>query len=137
MVAQHANLLRSRASSWTSDDKRVAEVEKLAGSVVVKAAEVNTLLVDLEDSGFVPPEKTRVVKWEAGQRVAVGVKFRAKYEAAFLDALKRDVGYLDDLTVESVLPSGEVVVRRRERSPFLVPKTHLVEVVGVGEGSGG
>jgi hypothetical protein len=126
-VSQHASLLKSRVSSWATDDARVAEVEKLVASVVVKASEVNELLAELEDSGFVPPGKLRAVTWVAGQKVAVGRKFRAKYEAAFPVDLERDSGYLDELVVENVLPSGEVVVRRRGRSPFLVPKTHLVE----------
>jgi hypothetical protein len=126
-VSQHASLLRSRVSSWASTDERVVEVEKLAGSVVTKAAEVDELLADLEDSGFVPPEKARVVTWVKGQRVSVGEKFRPKYEVAYRSELERDPGYLNDLVVADVLESGEIVVRRRGRSPFLVPKTHLVE----------
>jgi hypothetical protein len=133
-VSQHASLLRSRVASWSSADERVAEVEKLAASVVSKAAEVDELLADLEDTGFVPPEKARVVTWTVGQRVGVGKKFRAKYETAYHSELERDPGYLDVLVVESVLDSGEIAVRRKGRSPFLVPKTHLV---GVEEASGG
>jgi hypothetical protein len=133
-VSQHASLLRSRVSSWASADDRVAAVEKLAATVVSKATEVDVLLADLEESGFVPPEKARVVTWEAGQRVSVGRKFRVKYEAAFPDDLARDPRYLDDLVVERILDSGEIAVRRKGRSPFLVPKTHLVEAE---EDSGG
>jgi len=129
-VAQHAALLRSRVSSWASSDERVVAVERLAGAVASKAAEADGLLADLEESGFVPPEKARVVTWQVGQRVAVGRKFRAEYEAAFQADLGRDPGYLDDLVVESVLPSGKTAVRRKGRGPFLVPKTHLVEFEG-------
>jgi hypothetical protein len=138
-VSQQVALLRVRLSSWGSSDERVAALEKLAGSVLVRAGELDGLLADLESSGFSPPEKQRSVTWELGQRVAVGGKFRAKYEIAFRVELERDAGYLDDLVVDSILPSGEVAVRRRVRSPhgwgrFLVPKTHLVEAV---EASGG
>jgi hypothetical protein len=127
-VSQHAALLKSRVSSWgPSPDGRVSEIERLAGIVLSKADALYSLLVDLEASGFVAPEKPRAVTWEEGQRVAVGQKFREKYEAAFQEDLKNDGAYLDELVVESVLPSGEVVVRRKRRSPFLVPKTHLVE----------
>jgi hypothetical protein len=128
-VSQHATLLRSRVASWGENDERAASVEKLAISVISKAGEMDVLLADLEDSGFVPPEKQRVVTWVVGQRVSVGKKFREKYEEAFRDVLKNDPGFLDDLVVEnSSLPSGEIVVRRKGKSPFLVPKTHLVEV---------
>ena len=133
-VCQHASLLRSRAASWGAGDERVAAVERLAGSVVAKAREIDGHLASLEESGFTPPEKQRSVNWEVGQMVAVSPKFRAKYEAAFPDELKRDPGYLDELVVENVPPSGEVVVRRRGRRPFLVPKTHLVECGGDGGG---
>jgi hypothetical protein len=111
-------------------------VERLAGAVVARAREADGLLAELEDSGFAPPEKQRAVAWVEGQKVAVGAKFRAKYEAAFRENLERDSGFLDLLVVDKVLdPSGEVVVRRRGKSPFLVPKTHLVEAAA--EGSGG
>jgi hypothetical protein len=133
-VSQHASLLRSRVSSWGSSDERVVSVERMASLVVAKSTEIDVLLADLENTGFVPPEKQRSVKWEVGQRVAVSLKFRPKYEAAFPEDLRRDPGYLDELVVENSLPTGEVVVRRRGRSPFLVPKTHLVEA---GEVSGG
>jgi len=133
-VSQHASLLKSRVSAWSPHDERAAAVEKLAGVVVSKAAEIDGLLAGLEESGFVPPERPRTVTWLAGQHVAVGSRFRAKYEAAFPELLRSDPGYLDDLVVESTLPSGEVVVRRRRCSPFLAPKTHLVEA---GESSGG
>jgi hypothetical protein len=125
-ASQHAELLRARVSSWGDQDSRVVRVERLAGEVSVKADEVQGLLADLEDSGFVPPEKERSVTWEVGQRVAVGAKFRPKYEELFRDELERDPDYLNDLLVDKVLPTGEIGVRRRGRSPFPVPKTHLV-----------
>jgi hypothetical protein len=139
-VLQHSSLLKSRVTSWgVREDRvaswgvceeRVAAVEKLAALIFARATELDGLLVVLECSGFVPPEKQRTVKWEVGQRVAVGRKFRAKYEAAFRDVMRGDEGFLDSLVVETILPSGEISVRRRGRSPFLVPKTHLVEAEG-------
>lgn len=133
-VCQHSTLLRSRVASWGSADERVSSIERLASSLVAKSREVDDLLALLEDSGFVPPEKQRVVTWSLGQKVAVGAKFRGKYEVAFREDLQRDAGFLDLLAVEEILPSGEIVVRRRGKSPFLVPKTHLVEA---SEESGG
>jgi hypothetical protein len=133
-VAQQASLLRSRVSSWGSSDDRVVAVERLAGVVVAKAGELDGILGDIEASGVAPPEKSRTVTWVAGQRVAVGRKFRAKYEVAYQGVMRLDPNFLDDLVVENVLPSGEVVVRRGGRTPFMVPKTHLVEA---GEVPGG
>jgi hypothetical protein len=134
-VSKHASLLWSRVSSWGAvDDERVVTVEKMSSSIMSTSLEVDALLATLEDSGFVPPEKPRTVTWSRGQVVAVARKFRPKYEEAFRDDLRRDSGYLDGLVVVDVLTSGEVVVRRKTRSSFLLPKTHLVEVV---EESGG
>jgi hypothetical protein len=126
-VTQHAALLTVRLASWGSSDERVAAAEKLASTILVRAGEVDGLLADLESSGFAPPEKQRAVTWEAGQRVAVARKFRAKYEAAYQGVMRLDPSFLDFLVVDKVLASGEVVVRRGGRTPFLVPKTHLVE----------
>jgi hypothetical protein len=124
-MALHATLLMSRVSSWGVKDARLEEVSTSASVVVDASSKVCGILDDLERSGFAPPEKRRAVAWEAGQRVALGDKFRPKYEAAFPDELREDGEYLDDLVVEKVLVNGEVVVRREGKNPFIVPKTHL------------
>ena len=109
----------------------VVEASELAGAALEKIQVADERLAELEGSGFVPPEKPRSVSWEPGDRVAVGKKFRVKYESVFRDVLQTDPGYLDDLVVDSVLSSGEVSVRRpRGRTPFIVPKTHLVPAEG-------
>lgn len=127
-MRHHAGLLLARITSWGSDEGRLAELEKRASTVVTMSGEMDEILVKLDRDGFVPPEKSRMVKWEIGQRVAIAQKFRSKYEAAFKEILKTDDGFLDDLRVDSELPTGEISVRRRGRSPFIVPKTHLVGV---------
>jgi hypothetical protein len=125
-MALHATLLMSRVSSWGVKDVRLEEVSTAASAVVDVSSKVCGILDDLERAGFVPPEKRRVVAWEAGQRVALGDKFRVKYEAAFRDELKDGGVCLDTLVVDKVLASGEVVVRREGGGhSFIVPKTHL------------
>jgi 3-methyladenine DNA glycosylase Tag len=66
---------------------------------------------------------------EEGQQVSINpkLKSRAKYEAAFADYIQSDPSFLDDLTVEKVLPDGDIVVRHRSKTPFVVRKTHLVK----------
>lgn len=129
-VRRQASLLQARVAAWGSSDDVVASVEAAAAKIVELVGVADGRLAALERSGFAPPEKPRVLTWEEGQRVAVARKFRGKYELAFCDILERDPDFLDALVVESVLPSGEISVRRKGRSPFLVPKTHLVEVEG-------
>jgi hypothetical protein len=125
-MSLHATLLMFRVSSWGVKDARLEEVSTAASLVVEASSKVCGILDELERSGFVPPEKRRAVAWEAGQKVALGDKFRAKYELAFRNELKDDGVYLDTLVVDNVLDSGEVVVRREGGGhSFIVPKTHL------------
>lgn len=127
-AARHAELLKARLLSWGSDNGRLVTVAEWADDVIDRAYEMNQILMSLEDERFVPPERPRTVVYVPGQRVAVAEKYRDKYEQAFKEVLKSDPKFLDDLVVEDVLCSKEIVVRRGKKTPFMVSKTHLVLV---------
>jgi hypothetical protein len=80
----------------------------------------------LEKSGFVPPKKSGALVYQIGQRVMISPKARPKYREVFKQALRDDPKLLDDLVVDNLLPTGEVVVRRGKQLPFMTPKSHLL-----------
>jgi hypothetical protein len=126
-IARHASLLRARLLSWGVDgEPRLAVLASSVEEVVARAEDMAGVLAKLEAAGFAPPAHPRGVEYEPGQRVQVAPKFREEYEEAFRSVMESDPGYLDDLTVDSVLSSGKVVVRRGRKSPFVVAKTHLL-----------
>lgn len=126
-IARHASLLKARLLSWgVAGDSRLSPLVFVADEVSAKAGGMSEVLSKLEAEGFTPPERPRSVEYLPGQRVQVAPKFRPEYEEAFSSVIAADPEYLDDLAVESVLASGKVVVRRGEKSPFVVAKTHLL-----------
>jgi len=128
-IARHASLIQIRLISWGMvKDDRVAEILDTVSRILDLFSKVDRILEGLEESGFVPPPKSGSVSYEVGQHVMIAPKFRPKYEAVFGQILLKDPELLEDLTVSDLLPSGEVVVRRRSRSPFMVPKSHLLPV---------
>ena len=126
-IARHASLLKVRLLSWgVTTESKLSLLVFMTDEVAGKASDMTDVLAKLEAEGFTPPERPRSVDYVPGQRVQVAPKFRAEYEEAFETVIAADSGYLDELTVESVLASGKVVVRRGKKSPFVVSKTHLL-----------
>jgi len=126
---KNAELVLNRLKSWqaSSDLDLVAACEHVRDvqKLIVK---LDTCVGKLEDKGFVPPKRSSAIVYEEGQSVSVLAKHRLKYEAAFEKVLKEDPHLLDDLVVVKIIAStGEVVVRRGQRTPFIVRKSHIVK----------
>jgi len=125
-VARHAGLVLARMASWgTVTEPKVRKVKSLVDEIISNAASVDKLLEELETTNFVIPKRSSAVFFVVGQKVTISQKHRAKYRAAYSQVLKLDPHLLDDLVVMGLLPSGEVVVQRGQRTPFMVPKSHL------------
>jgi hypothetical protein len=128
-LERHAALVNSRLLSWVvEDDESLADQVRLAGAIIQNIARLKTEVDTLVTSRFVPPRRSSALVYIEGQMVAVAAKHRDKYETAFEKVLKEDPGFLDELVVVKVLSSGEITVRRGQRTPFIVRKSHLVAV---------
>jgi hypothetical protein len=126
---KNAELVLNRLKSWqaSSDPDLVAACEHVRDvqKLIVK---LDMCVGKLEDKGFVPPKRSSAIVYEEGQSVSVLAKHRLKYEAAFEKVLKEDPHLLDDLVVVKIIEStGEVVVQRGQRTPFIVRKSHIVK----------
>jgi len=129
-IARHASLVSIRLDSWkngVASDKRLLEAEKIVSEIVEASSRLDAVMGKLEKSKFVPPKRSNALSFEIGQHVAIGPKYRGKYGLVFATVLNEDPHLLDDLVVQNILPSGEVVVQRKRRTPFLVAKSHLME----------
>jgi len=125
-VSRHAGLVLARMASWgTVTEPKVRKVKSLVDEIIQDAASIDRLLGALETNGFVVPKRSSAITFIVGQKIAISKKHRAKYRAAYSQVLKSDPHLLDDLVVTGLLPSGEVVVQRGQRTPFMVPKSHL------------
>ena len=126
-VAHHANLVQLRIMSWGEvNDELVAQVMNRMSGIQVLASEADRIMEKMERSGFVPPKKSGALVYQIGQHVMISPKARPKYMEVFKQALRDDPSFLDDLVVDNLLPTGEVVVRRGRQLPFMVPKSHLL-----------
>ena len=137
-VARHASLAQARIVSWGEvEDERAAQVRSRMGGILVLASEADKIMERMERSGFVPPKKSGALVYQIGQHVMISPKARLKYKAVFKQALKDDPKFLDDLVVDNLLPTGEVVVRRGRQLPFMTPKSHLLpgDLPGASHGS--
>lgn len=137
-VSRHASLIQDRIASWGEvDDERVLQVRSRMGGILVLASEADKIMEKLEKSGFVPPKKSGALVYQVGQHVAIAPKARSKYRVVFKQAMKDDPKFLDDLVVDNLLPTGEVVVRRGRQLPFMTPKSHLLpgDLPGASHGS--
>ena len=132
---KHVGLVQSRLGSWeTASDKRLVRAWELTSEIIRAADELDSLMGELEGENFIPPKRSAALTFIEGQTVRIVDKHRSKYELAFQSVLAKDPLALDSLTVVTLLPTGEVVVRRGHNSPFMVPKTHLASVQSVDEG---
>ena len=137
-VIRHASLVQARMASWGEmDDDRVSQIDSRMGGIRVLAAEADRIMVRMEGSGFVPPKKSGALVYQIGQPVMISPKARMKYKSVFKQALKADPRLLDELVVDQLLPTGEVVVRRGKQLPFMTPKSHLLprDLPGASHGS--
>ena len=129
-IARHATLVFIRLISWkngVNSDKRLLEAEEIVSEILEEASRLDVVMGRLEKSKFVPPKRSNALSFEIGQHVAIGPKYRDKYGLVFAKFLGEDPLLLDDLVISNILPTGEVVVQRKQRTPFLVSKSHLVE----------
>jgi DNA-binding MarR family transcriptional regulator len=128
-IARHASLVKVRLASWGPiSDKRIVVVKELVAEILEKAATIDRRLNELERNGFVVPKRSSAIFFEKGQMVSIVPKHRPKYRIVFAKILKTDPHMLDGLTVKSILPSGEVVIQRGQRTPFMVSKSHLLKI---------
>ena len=135
--ARNASLVIARIASWGKvDDDQVSQVVGRMGGIQVLACEADKLLERLEGEGFVPPKKSGALVYQIGQHVRISPESRSKYKVAFKQVLRDDPKFLDDLVVDNILPTGEVVVRRGRQSPFMAPKSHLLPVDLSGDSNG-
>ena len=126
-VTRHASLVQARMDAWGEvDDERVSQIDARMGGIRVLAAEADRIMERMEKSGFVPPKKSGALVYQIGQPVMISPKAKAKYRTVFKQALKADPRMLDELVVDQLLPTGEVVVRRGKQLPFMTPKSHLL-----------
>ena len=125
-VVRHASLVQDRIASWGEmGDGRVDKVGSKLSVILVLASEADKILEKMEGEGFVPPKKSSALVYEVGQQVMIAPKARDRYLSAFRQALNADPKLLDELVVDSLLPTGEVAVRHGKHLPFITPKSHL------------
>jgi hypothetical protein len=124
-IQRLAGIIRTRLGGWVISDERLVRAWSLVSQVAFASDELGQIMDELEAEKFVPPAKSAVVVFEEKQAVRIVPKHRAKYELAFASLLANDPEMLDNLTVVSILPMGDIVVRSGQKAPFMVPKTHL------------
>lgn len=128
-MGKNAALVHSRLISWqSSTDPDLVAALGTAKEVAKLVGKLDACVGRLEVSGFVPPKRSSAITFEEGQTVAVLTKHRLKYETAFEKVLKEDPDMLDGLSIVKVMKTGEIVVQRGQRTPFIVRKSHLVAV---------
>lgn len=122
-------LCRDRLEVWRQSDN--VDVDGAVGTVdevVDSVRRLSEYVESLVAAKFVPPRRMMSWKPSKGDRVKVATDYRRKYEEAYALVLKTDPLMLDDLSVVEHLPSGEVLVQRGRRTPFLVRKSHLAKL---------
>lgn len=141
-LKRHAALIGNRVRSWGRIDEscavhvegshnadfHVSKIVEIVDLILSTVGILDGLLLRLEQSGFVPPKPSSALVYTIGQHVAIAPRFMEKYRSIFESVLKSDPGLLDDLIVDGLPPSGEIVVRRGRRTPFMAPKSHLVAI---------
>ena len=126
-IAWHTSLVQTRLRSWNgTSDKRVVAARIIADEIMTIAARLDDTMKALEQTNFTPPRRSSALRYSVGQHVAISPKYKHKYGLVFAQALKIDQQLLNDLVISNILPSGEVVVQKGQRSPFVVAKSHLV-----------
>ena len=127
-MVMHSAIVAGRLEAWRlSADPRVEAALKDAHDAWAASQALEGQVLSLVDTEFVPP--LRAASWvpEPGQHVCIMDRYRGRYAEMFEKVLGSDPGMLDDLVVEKVLPTGEVMVQRGRRTPFVARKSHLRE----------
>jgi hypothetical protein len=129
-ISDFTRIVLNRLRSWTVPDKSsaqkiVGKSVKLAEAIALACSGLDEQAVALERSGFAPPKKPTDYQPAVGDRVKIQDACRPKYAMLFEEQLKSEPRLFDDLLVTKVLPTGEVLVRRGRRAPFVARKTHL------------
>lgn len=126
---KNSKLVHGRLFTWrASTNPDLVASLNLAKEISELVDKLDHHVGRLENSGFVPPKRSSAVHFESGQTVAILAKHRSKYEEAFEKVLREDPEMLDGLKVLKTMPSGEIVVQRGQRTPFIARKSHLVLV---------
>jgi hypothetical protein len=125
---KNADLVLKKLRSWqASSDPDLAAAHDIVDGVQKSIVKLDACAVKLESKNFVPPKRSSGVYFEEKQLVSVLDKHRQKYKLAFEKVLKEDPHLLDELVVLKIISStGEVVVQRGQRTPFIVRKSHIV-----------
>jgi hypothetical protein len=125
-LLMHSRLVVERLEVWKSSGSSLVEAAAdEVRKVLAASRSLDEYVGALVDSGFVPPLRVAAWRPEPGQHVRVADKHRGKYSEMFERVIEADPGMLDDLVVDKILPTGEVVVQRGRRTPFAVRKSHL------------
>jgi hypothetical protein len=126
-LSKNAELVSKKLRSWqASSDPDLAAAYDIVDCVQKSIVKLDACAAKLESKNFVPPKRSSSVIFDEGQSVSVLDKHRQKYELAFEKVLREDPRLLDDLTVVKIIrSSGEVVVQRGQRTPFIVRKSHI------------
>ena len=129
-LVKNADLVANRLKSWqSSENQSLMNAHDVIRDIQKSIVRLDSHVEELQKVGFIPPKRNSTIVIEEGQTVAVIGKYRAKFETAFEAVLKEDPKLLDELVVKKIIPtSGEIVVQRGHRTPFIVRKSHLVLV---------
>lgn len=128
-ISRHAELCRERLNVWRRSEDPVVELALVAVDLIEQQARLlDDQVVRLDVAGFVPPHRTPPWQPILGDVVKVANAYLAKYEQLYEKILREDPEMLEGLIVSKVLDSGEVLVRRGKRTPFVVRKSHVVLV---------
>jgi len=126
-LERNAGLVLTRLSSWLVDgDETLVKSVEHTDAIMRAIDDLKVEVAGLVSVDFVPPKRSATVWHVEGQTVAVAPKHYHKYEQAFQHVLKDDPDYLNQLTIKSILETGEIVVQRGKKTPFIVRKSHIV-----------
>ena len=128
-LAKHAELCRERLAAWKASkhpvvDKALEAVTLLEGVV----CQVDSLVGELERTGFVPPRKVVVWQPAPGDVVRVADHYLSQFLEIYADVVRDDPDMPNELVVQKCTTKGGVVVQRRKKMPLAVRKSHLVLV---------
>jgi hypothetical protein len=126
-LERYAELILNRLSSWIVEGNAalVPPLENTA-NIMQDIVDLKASVARLEAQNYVPPKRSFAMILTEGQRVSIAPKHREKYTIAFEKLLSFDPNYLDELVVEKILPTREILVRNGKHTPFIARKSHLV-----------
>lgn len=125
-ILRHAGFVTGRVASWGTDVPELVLVADRAKLVSEMASDMDRSLGALEAEGYEPPPRPSSPEYEAGDRVCVASKHLDRYREALAGLLREDPDMLEDLSVDRVLLTGELVLRRGKKVVLpMVPKSHV------------